>query len=359
MTQRFVGLQILRFVAAMLVVVAHLMQSISIKTTGGGMEQFWGKGNAGVDIFFVISGFVMAASTGPSPSDIRGRLQLAWLFLKRRILRIVPLYWFYTLLKAALLVVLPHLAPQSSIDASRLATSLFFVPAMSPRGLIEPTLPVGWTLNFEMLFYAVFTIAIALALPRLRFCLLALLTVFLAGRYFQDAVPLAFYAQSMVFEFIFGMGIAYYFLRSKKMSSGWGVIALGIGALLMFVVDWTARIDQLFTWGIAAACMVLGVLWLEPWTERIRLAAPLSFLGDASYSIYLSHTFVVPAGVMALYKLGVRDSSVLAPLILLAVIVAGSLSYIWIERPMTKFLKRIFFKVPAQTFKPQEIHHAK
>lgn len=359
MNQRFTGIQILRFVAAMLVVVMHLTQAISIHISGTGPSDYWASGSAGVDIFFVISGFVMAASTGPSPAAMGGRIQLAWLFLKRRILRIVPLYWFYTLLKAALLLLVPSLAARSSIDANHLAASLFFIPAMSPWGLIEPTLPVGWTLNFEMLFYAVFTIAIALALPRVRFCLLALLAVFLAGRYVQDIVPLAFYAQSIVFEFIVGMGIAYYFFNFKKMPVALGWVAMGLGLVFMFGFPWNASSDRLVTWGVAAALMVMGALWLEPWTERIRLAAPLSFLGDASYSIYLSHTFVVPAGVMTLYKLGVRDGLVIVPLVLLAVIVAGSLSYIWIERPMTKFFKRIFFKVPAQTFKPQEIHHAK
>lgn len=359
MNQRFTGIQILRFVAAMLVVVMHLTQAISIHITGTGTSNYWASGSAGVDIFFVISGFVMAASTGPSPAGLSGRIHLAWVFLKRRGLRIVPLYWFYTLLKAALLLLVPSLATRSSIDASHLAASLFFVPAMSPWGLIEPTLPVGWTLNFEMLFYAVFTVAIALALPRLRFCLLALLAVFLAGRYLQEVVPLAFYARSIVFEFIFGMGIAYYFFNFKKMPVALGWVAMGLGLVFMFGFPWTPSSDRLVTWGVAAALMVIGALWLEPWTERIRLAAPLSFLGDASYSIYLSHTFVVPAGVMALYKLGIRDSLVIAPFILLAVIVAGSLSYIWIERPMTKFFKRIFFKIPAQAFKPQEIPNAK
>lgn len=359
MNQRFTGIQILRFVAAMLVVVMHLTQAISIHITGTGSSDYWASGSAGVDIFFVISGFVMAASTGPSPSGMLARTQSAWLFLKRRILRIVPLYWFYTLLKAALLVVLPSLAARSSIDAGHLAASLFFVPAMSPWGLMEPTLPVGWTLNFEMLFYAVFTVAIALALPRIRFCLLALLSVFFAGRYFHETVPLAFYARSIVFEFIFGMGIAYYFLKSRKMPVAFGWLAVAIGLVFMFGFPWNASSERLFTWGIAAALLVLGALWMEPWTDRIRLAAPLSFLGDASYSIYLSHTFVVPAGVMALYKLGVRDSLVVIPLVLLAVVAAGGLSYVWIERPMTNFLKRIFFKAPAWTLKSHEIHHAK
>ena len=179
MKQQFFGIQILRFVAAMLVVVMHTSQAISIHIPVRGAGQYWSLGAVGVDIFFVISGFVMAMSVGTSLVDVQSRKRAAFIFMKRRLLRIVPLYWFYTLLKVALILALPGLATRSSVDSAHLAASLFFTPAMSPWGLIEPTLPVGWTLNFEMLFYAVFALAIALGAPRIKFCLLIFLLFFL------------------------------------------------------------------------------------------------------------------------------------------------------------------------------------
>ena len=359
MSQKFVGIQILRFVAAMLVVVMHLTQAVSIHITGKGADNYWAAGSSGVDIFFVISGFVMATSTGPSPSAMRDRIQSAWIFLKRRFLRIVPLYWFYTLAKAAVLITLPGLASRSSIDPGHLTASLLFIPAMSPWGFVEPTLPVGWTLNFEMLFYGVFAVAIALGVPRIRFCLLALMLVFFAGRYFDEVVPLAFYAQSIVFEFVLGICIAVYFSRVKTLPTLAGWLAMGAGLILMFGFNWSSSADRLLTWGIAAAFLVLGALWLEPWTAKARVLAPLSFLGDASYSIYLSHTFVVPAGVLVLRKMGFQDMLVVAPTVLLAVVLSGCASYLWIERPMTRQLKRMLFKTPAQSFQNREVHHAK
>jgi exopolysaccharide production protein ExoZ len=359
MNQKFVGIQILRFVAAMLVVVMHLTQAVSIHITGAGPDKYWAAGSAGVDIFFVISGFVMATSTGPSPSGLGDRIQSAWIFLKRRFLRIVPLYWFYTLAKAALLVALPGLASRSSIDPGHLTASLLFIPAMSPWGFVEPTLPVGWTLNFEMLFYGVFALAIALGVPRIRFCLLALMLVFFAGRYFDGMVPLAFYAQSIVFEFVLGICIAFYFPGIKAWPTWAGWLAMGIGLMLMFGINWGVSADRLLTWGCAAAFLVLGVLWLEPWTAATRLLSPLSFLGDASYSIYLSHTFVVPAVVLALRKMGVQDMLVVAPTVLLAVVLSGCASYLWLERPMTRRLKRLLFKAPTPSFQNREAHHAK
>lgn len=350
MTQQFTGIQILRFVAAMLVVGMHITQAISIHITGHGPGNYWANGSAGVDIFFVISGFVMAMSTRAPSSGGPNRLSAAWTFMRRRLLRIMPLYWFYTLLKAALLLALPALAVRSSLAPGHLAASLFFIPAMSPWGLIEPVLPVGWTLNFEMLFYAVFALAMALGSPRIRFCLFALLLVFLAGRYAPASVSLAFYARSIVFEFILGMCIAHAVQHYRTAPPAMGALAIMAGLLLMFGVSWGAPTDRLFTWGGASALLVLGAIWLEPWTARTRVAAPLSFLGDASYSIYLSHTFVVPAAVLALRRFGVQDSFLIVPAVGLAVIATGCMSYVWLERPMTSFLKRTLSGTPKLSY---------
>lgn len=343
MTQQFTGVQILRFIAAMLVVVMHTTQAISIHITGQGPGHYWHAGSAGVDIFFVISGFVMAMSTRNTPFDSAGRLAAAWVFMKRRLLRIAPLYWFYTLLKAALLLALPTLASRSSVEPGHLAASLLFIPATSPWGFIQPTLPVGWTLNFEMLFYAVFALAMALGAPRIRFCLLVFLAIFLAGSYLPGSVPLAFYANSIVFEFILGVCIAYLLLHGRTVAPALGPFAMVAGAVLMFGVGGQDSTDRLLTWGGGAALVVLGAVWLEPWTARSRMASPLSFLGDASYSIYLSHTFVVPAGVLALKWLGVQNGLVIVLAVGLLVALTGCLSYRWLERPMTDFLKRVLF----------------
>lgn len=349
-TQQFTGVQILRFAAAMLVVVMHITQAISIHIGGTGPTHYWADGSAGVDIFFVISGFVMAMSTSTLPSDAASRVNAAWVFMRRRLLRIAPLYWFYTLLKVVLLLALPTLASRASVEPGHLAASLLFIPAVSPWGLVLPALPVGWTLNFEMLFYAVFAAAIALGAPRIRFCLLVFLLIFTAEWYVPDSVVLGFYAQSIVFEFILGVCIAYAFLHFRHASPGVGLIVIAAGVMFMFIPDWGHSADRFATWGCGAALVVLGSIWLEPWTLRAPLASRLSFLGDASYSIYLSHTFVVPAGVLALKKLGVQDSLAIVLAVGMAVVVAGCISYVWLERPMTTFFKRALFRKPGLSY---------
>lgn len=348
--QQFIGVQILRFVAAMLVVVMHTDEAISLRIGAAGPDEYWSGGSAGVDIFFVISGFVMTLSAAQLPSGKQSRLGAAWVFLQRRLLRIVPLYWFYTLLKAALVVALPELALRSSLDFGHLAASLLFIPATSPWGMTQPVLPVGWTLNNEMLFYLLFAAAIAWGLPRIGFCLLAFGLIFLGRHFFPEAVALAFYAQTLVFEFVLGMGIAHLWLNYPAVHPAAGLLATLAGAAWMFGIQWSESADRLFSWGIGAALMVLGAVWLEPWTARLPLAWPLSFLGDTSYSLYLSHTFVVPANVLLLKSLDVHSSLVIALLTGLMAVALGCLSYLWLERPLTGFARRAFFKTPKLSF---------
>jgi exopolysaccharide production protein ExoZ len=344
MNQQYSGVQILRFVAAMLVAAMHITQAISIHIPGLGDGHYWAPGTAGVDIFFVISGFVMAMSTRTLPDRGPARKRAGWVFMKRRLLRIVPLYWFYTFLKAALVLALPALAVKSSIEPTHLAASLLFVPMMSPWGLVQPVLPVGWTLNFEMLFYTVFAVAIAIGAPRIRFCLLVFLSLFLAGQTFRGAVPLVFYAQSIIFEFVLGVGVAQVLMRYGTPHAAVGVLLALAGFVFMFGFDWRTDGERLAPWGVGAAAVVLGTVWLESWIARAPGAKQLSFLGDASYSIYLSHPFVVPAGVLLLKRLGLHDTLAIALLVGALVILAGSLSHAWLEKPMISFFKRWLFR---------------
>lgn len=335
----FTGLQLLRFVAAMLVVVMHTSEAFLLRIAGTDGSEYWNGGSAGVDLFFVISGFVMALSTARIPADRASRLKAAWLFMKRRFVRIAPLYWFYLLLKTGLVLALPALALRTSIDPEHLLASFLFIPAVSPWGLIQPVLPVGWTLNFEMLFYAVFALAIALGLARVWFTLVLLGLVYAAGQLFPEITLLRFYAQTLIFEFVLGIVVAQIYMRYRQVPPEAGLALIAAGAVVMFLVDWGVDADRFSTWGIGAALMVMGAVWLEPWVAHAKNAPRLSFLGDASYSIYLSHTFIVPGAVLVLKTVGVQDPLLVMLAVCLLVVVAGCYSYVWIERPLTRLFK--------------------
>jgi len=344
--KQLLGIQILRFIAAMLVVIMHTTEAISVRISGAGPDQYWSSGAIGVDIFFVISGFVMAMSTAKLPTDYKIHFYSAWIFMKRRLIRVVPLYWFYTFLKTALVLILPSLALRSSIDPDHLLASLFFIPVISPWGLVQPTLPVGWTLNFEMLFYIVFSIAIAFGTARIKFCFFFFLIIFSAAQVFSEFLALKFYGQSLLFEFILGMSIAHLYIKYPDAPPKIGLIVGIIGTVLILGINWKDSLYRFSTWEVGAGFIVLVVVWLEPWIVRFRLASKMSFLGDCSYSIYLSHTFIVPFGVLVLKNLGFQESILIIPLISLAVIAGGFLSYKFIELPMIIILNKAFFKRP-------------
>jgi peptidoglycan/LPS O-acetylase OafA/YrhL len=146
------NVQALRGLAALLVVFVHLdnlLLAIGLSTFGG----------AGVDIFFVISGFIMVYTTAD-------RHVTPWSFMADRIARIVPIYWLITLAVFCIALVSPMLLQATRADWNELVKSLFFIPFTKADGVVAPMFYVGWTLNYEMFFYLLF--ALGLAFPSNR-----------------------------------------------------------------------------------------------------------------------------------------------------------------------------------------------
>ena len=156
----FVGVQVLRGIAAMLVVLCHASQMVHYRL-GVGEVLFFGA--SGVDVFFPISGFVMAVTT----RRYWGQAGHALDFLVRRLIRIVPIYWGATLLKLLLIVALPAVVGATRLDAWHVTASFLFIPAFDAEHKAFPVVPIGWTLNFEMLFYLLFAAVLALRLQPL------------------------------------------------------------------------------------------------------------------------------------------------------------------------------------------------
>lgn len=153
------SLQSLRSIAAIMVVAFHSYVHLDARGIIAGIPAIVDAGRAGVDIFFVISGFIMVYIS----QDNFGRPGAPADFLIRRIIRVLPVYWLYTFLIASILFVAPHLFSQGkSFDLNHLMASLLFIPWENSIGDIKPVLNVGWTLNFEMYFYCLFAITLLL-----------------------------------------------------------------------------------------------------------------------------------------------------------------------------------------------------
>ncbi|MEE2690740.1 MAG: acyltransferase [Pseudomonadota bacterium] len=334
------SLQYLRAIAAILVVIFHATLIVS-QTFAPGLRLFTA-GEIGVDIFFVISGFIMwtIASARPmGPAE----------FMTRRVARIVPLYWALTI-PAALISTDGGVGIAWPPDVAAILKSLFFIPFWNAHlGGVRPVIPVGWTLNLEMLFYAIFALSLLLA-PRARLVVVAgLLLLVPASKlvFGQSAHPaLELYTKSVVGEFAFGMllgwayanGLSRLTARRGAVPFGLALIALAVAAIPFRGMLTDARILH---FGVPALMIVLGALCLEKQAARRPLGV-LKFLGDASYSIYLAHMLALSAGKILLNG-GFAAAHPLAAVAFEAIFacLGGVIVYLVIEKPVTVGAKRL------------------
>ncbi|MBF8747260.1 acyltransferase [Pseudomonas putida] len=314
------SLQALRAFAAWVVVCHHFMQIFfDFHATGPIGQLFSDRGAVGVDIFFVISGLVIYLSTRDKVIEPRQ-------FLLNRALRIVPAYWFYTLIMAALILAFSRWMPHQVYDGQHLLLSLLFIPAENPGGYgLYPTLNVGWTLNFEMFFYLLFGLAL---LVRRRHQLLLvtvalLVTSEVLGRM---GVLSRFYHNGIIYEFLLGIGLGVLYRRGLVREGR--VLPLMVLLAAGFAIYHLDASQRLLHWGIPSALIVLAFVSLEPWLRGNRL---LKTLGDCSYSVYLIHVLVLYAGWFASQRLGLNPYLTFA-LCVPSIGLMSWFSYQWLER---------------------------
>ncbi len=342
-TKNYASVQVLRGLAALLVVVFHAGLMADERFGEAGHHLLLRAGAAGVDIFFPISGFVMVVST----VGLVARCDAWWVFAERRIIRIVPLYWLATTLKLALIVAVPSLALHTKVAPWHLVASYLFIFAANPEGEVTPVLPIGWTLNFEMFFYAVFAAALLLRAPLVRAVAMTMLVVAAAGLFRADAwsAPLDV-LNPLVLEFVAGMLLARMALAGHRVGRI-AAVGLGVAALAGLVATDAlpaAEVEhaRLLLWGVPGAALLLAAISLEPWVAAGSWRLP-RLLGDASYSLYLSHTFVVPAFGVLIARVGFGGALGAGIAFVSAIafsVAVGIAIYLFVERPITRGLIR-------------------
>lgn len=326
-----ISVQALRALAAWVVVGHHFIQVFfNFEVDAPLAYLFADKGGIGVDVFFVISGLVIFLATADKALT-PGR------FMLMRVARIAPAYWFYTLLMAVLAVAVPSLIPEVRFEPAHMLLSMLFIPAENPAGFgVYPLLDVGWTLNFEMLFYLLFACAL-LVRGAYRLGVVAAL-LYLVCYIITPALDFAdgFYSNDMVFEFLMGIGIGMLYRRGLCRATAW-VPLLGIAAA--FVAIWHgADVPRALEWGVPSAILVISCVTLEPYFKDLRF---LKRLGDCSYSVYLLHVPVLCAGRWVVERTGVDPYAIL-PVCLLVTAFGALLSYEWLEKATYRRLKGWF-----------------
>ena len=346
-TQRLNSIDILRAVAATSVMLYHLVNAEQIHGGGevvlGGIAHI---GYWGVDMFFVISGFIMAQTT----QDKFGRSGAAADFIVRRAVRIVPLYWACTFALAALVAVRPSLIDPSLQQAGLLA-SLLFLPQPIP-----PLLAVGWTLNFEMFFYAVTAACLLLATYRSAPWILALWAFAAALHTLQPSGRefLGFALNPMIIEFVLGF-CAQRALHHLNGRAGAYVLLAGLAGVVAAHAYALQRTDhghtaamRVLLFALPATLIVLGVSVLER-AKMLKASAGWKRLGDASYALYLTHLFVMTLGARAASSLGLsgtpaRNAALLAACVVLCWLVADQV-HRRLEAPVTRGLLKVWSRL--------------
>ena len=318
-------------------------------------DSFKTTGRFGVDIFFVISGFVIAYVVSKGEGN-------AGNFLIKRLIRIEPMYLLVTIVMVFTAVFFPGMIKNNEVSVSGFIKSILFIPGPENNGL--PVLDQGWTLNYEMLFYVIMFLCV-LFVKNKRYltasCVLILVFIMAVLQFGNtDNFILNFYGPSMFLEFIYGIILYHLYMSfeaiNRKVSAGRQV---KITALICSAIFWYGfmtycdmsnhylLISRGIIFGIPAAALVGSVLFLENEIDRNNRAVRfLVELGEASYVMYLTHCLVIVFFAKAVFK----DTSgtncafmyeiVKIIIIILATTAFSMLIHRFIDTPIQRYLKR-------------------
>ena len=332
------SIQALRFIAAALVVVSHIR-------TEYGMAPF---GSAGVDIFFVISGFIIHYVTRNGAPQ----------FFTRRLIRIVPLYWLGTLALGAAALFVPSLLNQVSFSSEVLLKSLFFLPVWNEQVQYHlPLLTLGWSLNYEILFYLVYFIALKISHQhRLLISSVLLVALTQVHGFAAPESMLAFWSDAYIIEFIYGMLLANLVSSPQSIENARLPISAALLAFAAFcylllpssgLVTPAMALDKwvrVLVIGLPSAALVMLTLAAEQSVRRLpqMLKNGINFLGELSYPIYIFHIYVM--GVLK--RLGALDLGMPAYVAAVAgaTLLASALVYLLYEQPARKLLSRLLLR---------------
>lgn len=330
------SIQVLRAVAALMVLSCHIGSIEGLYTSMRFLPE-WGM--YGVDLFFVISGFVMAHTTRPDWGNPKALVP----FLLKRIGRIYPVYWQFTAVILVVMLIAPTAMNMTEAMRPSILKSLLLWPQIP-----DPLLGVGWSLVYEMYFYLVF--CLAFVLPRawllwgfVLWYLVLLMVVAFGGRVGEYPAELKLITSPLAFEFMLGCVLAWVYNMGKQVS----VVLLVCIALLWCAGMGATSIPNgydaarhVLCAGVPATFLLYAVLMLE---RRWMFPGWLRALGDASYSLYLCHSLILSAlGKLwqTLHPEGVMLHGLFIVVCAIVPIMVALANYRYFERPFSRWYHR-------------------
>jgi len=353
---RLTNIQALRGVAALFVLVFHIFEWHRLAQIGnvssGTFPNFMSKGFLGVDLFFVISGFIIVYVTRAKGEGVR----TAKAFLISRATRIYPLWWFY----AGLMALYFWAAYGLPVDMARLEDGQGIVSYLLKSFLLfpqegAPVLGLGWSLIHEMYFYVVFAVILLLPKKYLGLSLTVWGVCVILGASLGLAKPVATGFVTLIFspltlEFLAGACVGLFvcqgFYKYAKIAG-----CLGIIVFLVLISPWAGNLDNTLPYGRVILFTIPLSLWVYSGavldlTRGYKPPKSLVSIGDWSYSLYLSHVLVLSAVKRSLEKFGVGfqnvgpwDEGVFFALCLGLAVLVAALSYRYIERPLIRYFR--------------------
>lgn len=332
------SIQILRGGAAWMVVAHHFMQRFyNFEDTNMVGNFFSNHGSFGVDIFFVISGFIMAMIIIESHKNSKE-------FILNRIIRIVPNYWFWTFVVLIMGVFIPSFST-SHVTFESLFKSLFFISHLNPERALGhiPTLTVGWTLNIEIFFYVVVAVSLVFKIENFKKLLfISVLLVSLPILY--KIFGLEFYktvaGNIRLFEFVSGIFLYYIWANYRDLffQNYIYIAILSIVSIISMIV-----LPKILAYIVLSFFIVYLALFFEIniLNHNSYFKNKLIKMGEISYSIYLVHIAVLWSFFTLFNEV---NAIYLLPIILLSVYVISIYSYKIIEIYFSKKLKKVFMK---------------
>jgi exopolysaccharide production protein ExoZ len=341
------GLQILRAIAALLVVYAHSIDLVEAHRIPKQIRFYYLEnfGACGVDIFFAISGFILSTVILRTKPELPHK---AFDFIMRRYIRILPIYWIISLYYVGSGVKRHNLALGRLVDSYLLLPSLHYP-------MHEPFIPLGWTLIFEMFFYYVLAFNLLFGkraiIPRAILSILLLIGIGAIAGFHRPILILI--ANPINIEFVLGCCIALIYSKiGNRPALGSLLLLLGGLALGMTIIfgygdagDSALTLNgqlswyRVARWGLAAAVLTAGFVFRSI-EIRSAFGRLWVYLGDASYSIYLASSLTL-LNYDHLYRFVAAvppDLNIFLAMFVVAVI--GSAMYSFVERPITQFITR-------------------
>jgi exopolysaccharide production protein ExoZ len=335
--KRIDSLQFLRAFAAISVMIFHGTFMLAEQLKFNFLNKFFVGGYSGVDIFFVISGFIILHTSKRENFSVTK-------FLKKRFIRIYPIYWVVTILLLLAYYFAP--SPDQSFKANPGVMLGSFLLFPQERYIVG----VAWTLTYEVIFYIVFALSYSVS-KKCLFITLAIWCVIILSTYFlnitvENQVIQNFF-NPIILEFAFGCLIAHLYAKYKRVSVWYSIVLIGV---VLFFTSWlvyfdakqydatafTSYISRVYLFGVPAMVAIFGLLYF-------KRSLPSSFvhLGNASYSLYLIHGTVISIilKLIVKFKLEQYFSNTIGAIIIFSLtIIAGSLFYKFIENPLLGWL---------------------